>query len=72
MNLTDQQAIEFMKLYKIKQKDVAERLGITKGTMSITYNRMKNGTYINSQRGAVDRAKQAIVEILEEKGIIFK
>lgn len=72
MNLTDQQAIEFMKLYKIKQKDVAERAGVTKGTMSITIKRMKNSDYVYSQRGAVDRAKQAIADILEEKGVIIK
>lgn len=72
MNMTDKQAIELMETYEITQTEVANRLGITKNAFYKTYHRMKSGGYTSASRGAVDRAKQAIADILEEKGVIIK
>lgn len=67
INLTDQAAIELMTLYDIDQKVVAEKLGIGANSFHTTYHRMKSGSYTSRSRGAVDRAKLAILEIVKEK-----
>lgn len=72
VTLTDKQAIDLVEAYGITQKEIADRLGIHKATYYYTHKRMKEGGYSARSRGAVERAKLAIAEILKEKGVIIK
>lgn len=68
--MTNQEAINLMKIYKVSQTEIAKRLGISRVTVHNTLKRMENG-YLESSRGADQRLKETLSEILKEKGVII-